>query len=225
MAPHANRRYDAEVKAFIAYLSTVLGMLLAMVLAAPPAKAFHAMPQIKPAVSTAPLRFEHLSLEDGLSQNAVLSMLQDRQGFLWFGTQDGLNRYDGYNFTVFKTDPENPSSISLASILDIEEDPDGLLWLGTWGGGLNRFDPATGKAVRFQNDPSAADSLGNDVVASVFGDSQGRLWIGTMGGGLNRLDRQTGRFVRYVHDSADPNSIASDYVSTCLLYTSPSPRD
>ena len=160
MAPHANRRYDAEVKAFVAYLSSVLGMLLAMVLAAPPAKAFHAMPQTKPAVPTAPLRFEHLSLEDGLSQNAVLSMLQDRQGFLWFGTQDGLNRYDGYNFTVFKTDPENPSSISLASILDIEEDPDGLLWLGTWGGGLNRFDPATGKAVRFQNDPSAADSLG-----------------------------------------------------------------
>ena len=216
MAPHANRRYDAEVKAFVAYLSSVLGMLLAMVLAAPPAKAFHAMPQTKPAVPTAPLRFEHLSLEDGLSQNAVLSMLQDRQGFLWFGTQDGLNRYDGYNFTVFKTDPENPSSISLASILDIEEDPDGLLWLGTWGGGLNRFDPATGKAVRFQNDPSAADSLGNDVVASVFGDSQGRLWIGTMGGGLNRLDRQTGRFVRYVHDSADPNSIASDYVSTIV---------
>src|SRR5512135_3509324 len=84
-------------------------------------------------------RFEHLTIEDGLSQNAGLAIFQDRKGYLWIGTQDGLNRYDGYNFKVYKHDPDNPKSISYNSILSIAEDRDGYLWIGTWGGGLNRF--------------------------------------------------------------------------------------
>src|SRR5574339_432614 len=85
------------------------------------------------------VRFEHLSIEDGLSQNAGLDIFQDSRGYLWIGTQDGLNRYDGYGFKIFKHDPDDPTSLSHNSILAVAEDTKGYLWIGTWGGGLNRF--------------------------------------------------------------------------------------
>src|SRR5574339_416633 len=85
------------------------------------------------------VRFEHLSIEDGLSQNAGLTIFQDSRGYLWIGTQDGLNRYDGYGFKIFKHDPDDPTSLSHNSILAVAEDTNGYLWIGTWGGGLNRF--------------------------------------------------------------------------------------
>ncbi len=80
------------------------------------------------------VRFEHLTVENGLSQNAGLAIFQDSKGYLWVGSQDGLNRYDGYSFKVFKHDPDDPNSISHNSILAITEDKDGYLWIGTWGG-------------------------------------------------------------------------------------------
>ena len=86
------------------------------------------------------VRFERISLEQGLSQNSVVSILQDRQGFMWFGTQDGLNRYDGYRFRVFKHDPDNPVSLGNNYIQTLYEDRDGVLWIGTRGGILHKFN-------------------------------------------------------------------------------------
>src|SRR5512146_2499671 len=113
-------------------------------LAGKTAESIHAAPLVRqgPALGSV-VCFEHLTIQDGLSQNAGLAIFQDSRGFLWIGTQDGLNRYDGYSFRVFKHDAENAASISHNSILSIAEDRDGFLWIGTWGGGLNRFDPAT----------------------------------------------------------------------------------
>ena len=91
-----------------------------------------------------PLRFGSLSLEQGLSQSVVNVTYQDREGYLWFGTQDGLNRYDGYHFTIFRPDLENPSSLNDRHILSIIEDTQGSLWIGTLLGGLNRYDRMTG---------------------------------------------------------------------------------
>ena len=88
------------------------------------------------------IRFKHLSIEHGLSQSTVNCILQDRNGFMWFGTQDGVNRYDGYTFTIYKNDLQNENTISHNFILSIFEDRQGILWIGTNGGGLNRFDPA-----------------------------------------------------------------------------------
>jgi len=87
------------------------------------------------------IRFEQLSLDNGLSQSAVNVILQDRQGFLWVGTEDGLNRYDGYNFKVYKPDSDNPNSLSDRWITSLAEDAQGYLWVGTRLGGLNRYDP------------------------------------------------------------------------------------
>jgi hypothetical protein len=94
-----------------------------------------------------PLAFKHLTIDDGLSQSLIHAILQDRKGYMWFGTQDGLNRYDGYRFTVFKNDPFDSTSISGNEVTALYEDRDGNLWIAA--GMLNRFDPATERFERY----------------------------------------------------------------------------
>jgi two-component system sensor histidine kinase ChiS len=159
------------------------------------------------------IRFDHISIQEGLSQSVVSAILQDSQGFMWFGTQDGLNRYDGYEFKIFKQDPENPQSLSSNFILAIFEDRDGILWIGTNGGGLNRFDRETEQFTAFFNDPADADSLSSNFISEIFEDHEGVLWIGTIGGGLDQLDRETGRFIHYPNDPENPQSLVGNTVS------------
>ncbi len=128
------------------------------------------------------VRFEHITIEDGLSQNAGLAIFQDSRGYLWIGTQDGLNRYDGYGFKVYKHDPEDPTTISHNSILSMAEDKNGSLWIGTWGGGLNRYDPATETFTRYLPDPKDPASISNGTINSIKGDTNGDLWIATLAG-------------------------------------------
>jgi ligand-binding sensor domain-containing protein/signal transduction histidine kinase len=152
-----------------------------------------------PALSQGPapdLPFRRISPEDGLSQSVVLCMLQDRRGYMWFGTEDGLNRYDGYSFVTYRHDPLDSNSLSSSYIWSIHEDRDGLLWIGTWGGGINSLDPDRGRVVRYQYDPSDSTTLSHDRVTGITEDSLGTLWACTAGGGLNRFDRAAQRFVR-----------------------------
>ena len=86
------------------------------------------------------IRFDHLSIEQGLSQCTVFCIFQDSKGFMWFGTGDGLNKYDGYRFTDYRYDPKNPHSLSSNIIYTIHEDRQGQFWIGTARGGLNKFD-------------------------------------------------------------------------------------
>ncbi|MCB1602903.1 MAG: hypothetical protein KDI66_23000, partial [Xanthomonadales bacterium] len=125
------------------------------------------------------VQFEHLNIEDGLSQNAGLAIFQDSRGYLWIGTQDGLNRFDGYSFKIYKHDPNDPNSLSHNSILSITEDKDGNLWIGTWSGGLNCFDPATETFTQYLSNPEDASSLSDGTVTSLRVDSNGSLWVGT----------------------------------------------
>jgi len=136
------------------------------------------------------INFDHISLEDGLSQNNVFGVLQDYKGFMWFGTEDGLNMYDGYKFKVFKPDLDNPYSISDGYILAIFEDRSFTLWIGTGSGGLNRFDRETGRFKYYQHQADNPNSLSYDCVTSIRECSKqpGKLWIGTRGGGLNKFD-------------------------------------
>ena len=105
------------------------------------------------------IKFERISLEHGLSQSAVNCIAQDNRGFLWFGTQDGLNKYDGQNFKVYMHNKSDPHSISNNHIRVICKDRDGTLWIGTNGGGLNKFNPETERAVRYTHDASNPQSL------------------------------------------------------------------
>jgi len=158
------------------------------------------------------IQFGHLTIDDGLSQSAGLAIFQDSRGFLWIGSQDGLNRYDGYTFQVFKHDQDDPRSISHNSVLSITEDKDGYLWVGTWGGELNRFDPITETFVRYRNNPNEPSSLSNDTVTSIKEDSSGALWVGTLAG-LNRYTPSTDAFDRFKNDPDNPDSLSSNAIS------------
>src|SRR3954467_6673476 len=107
-----------------------------------------------PAAAQERVAFRHLTIADGLSQNAVSAIVQDRRGFMWFGTKDGLNRYDGYQFVVFRHNPFDSTSISDSEISIVFEDSHGRLWVGTRGGGLNRFDRTHERFSRVGDGPT-----------------------------------------------------------------------
>ncbi|MEW5868728.1 MAG: two-component regulator propeller domain-containing protein [Chloroflexota bacterium] len=165
------------------------------------------------SVPTPDIRFENLSVEDGLSTEIIYSIWQDSLGFLWIGTYSGLHRYDGDQFKIYEHDPLDPNSLSNNIIFTVYEDHQGELWVGTFGGGLNRFDRQNDQFIRYQHDPDDPDSLGENIIYSILEDSSGNLWIATYGGGLDRYDRQNDRFIHYQHSDDDPGSISSDYVS------------
>ncbi len=156
-------------------------------------------------------RFEHLSVEDGLSHSAIMAIAQDRYGFLWIGTRNGLNRYDGYRFRVFQHDPEDPTSLADSDIDSIYEDRSGELWIGT-SGGLHRFDRAEERFIRYLHDPEDPRSLSHNFVTAIFEDHTRTLWIATYGG-LNRLAAD-GAFQHYLHDPADARALSDSWVET-----------
>ena len=160
------------------------------------------------------ISFSHLSLEEGLSQSIIEQIVQDRTGFMWFATEDGLNRFDGYRFAVYRNVPSDPQSLSYNELKALYEDRDGHLWVGIFASGLNRFDPATEKVVRYQHDHNRPGSLAADTVRCVLEDRTGRLWVGTEGGGLDLLDRSTGTFTHHQADPDDPGSISHNDVRT-----------
>lgn len=157
------------------------------------------------------IRFRHVSLEQGLSQSMVFCILQDSSGFMWFGTQDGLNKYDGYEFQVYRPDPENPRSISNNNISTLFEDSKGQLWIGTNGGGLNRFNREMEEFVHYRNNPDDAASISNDSVLVIFEDNNGNLWVGTQDG-LNKYNPDTDSFTIYRNNPDDPASLSSNGV-------------
>ena len=161
------------------------------------------------------LRFERFSSQQGLSEGIVGCSLLDRQGFLWFGTEDGLNRFDGYEFRVFRHRVDDPESLSYSEVKCFAEDGAGNLWVGTFGG-LNRFDPVSETFERFVHRRGEPHSPGGDIVRALCFDRGGALWVGTQGDGLDRFDPSTGRFEHFRHDPHDPGSLAHDDVRALL---------
>ena len=154
---------------------------------------------LAPGRALAP-KVTHLTSDDGLSQNRIYSILQDRRGFMWFATQDGLNRYDGNTFVVYKNNPDDPNTLSTSLIQSLIEDGHGYLWIGTWGG-LDKFDPTTERFTHYRYNPDNPNSISGDAIKSIAQDSRGYLWVGTVDEGLNKLDPATETFTRYRNDS------------------------
>lgn len=150
-------------------------------------------PASLPEICNCVLRFDHISIEEGLSQSSVRVILQDRRGFMWFGTEDGLNRYDGYTFKSYKPDLYSPNSISDRWITAIVEDADGYLWVGTRQGGLNRYDPGTDTFTRFLHDDQNASSLRSNQINVLLLDHANNLWVGT-NSGVDRFQRESQSF-------------------------------
>lgn len=150
---------------------------------------------IVPQLFAGKLSFNSITIEDGLSQNTVYCILQDSKGFLWFGTQDGLNQYDAYNFKIFTNDLENPAGISGRQILNLHEDKFQNIWIGTQEGGLSIYDPKQNKFTIFKHSPENAESLPHNHVTAIAensGDPAGNVWIGTFGG-LTRISTKDGK--------------------------------
>lgn len=138
------------------------------------------------------IRFSLISNEHGLSNNTIECIYQDHKGFIWFGTRDGLNKYDGYTITVFKTNVKDANSISDNYVKCIYEDRNRQLWIGT-SNGLNRFNADKNSFIRFKHLPGESATISNNYINCIYEDNKGFLWIGTSGG-LNLFNRQAGAF-------------------------------
>jgi len=162
------------------------------------------------------IKFEHISVEQGLSHTKVFCIFQDSKGFMWFGTGDGLNKFDGYNFTVYRHNPADSSTLSNGSIKDVYEDQSGNLWIATSGGGINRFDRETVTFTRFtfdQNNPVSIPSNFTNIITSFNYSDKETFWIGTSEG-LSKFDPETEQFTHLPHtDKGYPYS----YIATMVV--------
>ncbi|TXD53164.1 response regulator [Polaribacter sp. IC066] len=155
--------------------------------------------------------FEKLSNSDGLSQSSVIAFNQDKFGQIWIGTRDGLNKYDGNTFTVYRNEIDNPLSISNNDILAIEEDNDGFIWVGTQSG-LNRYNPKTNTFKRYFNSVDSTSSLTNNKIFTIKLISNGEIWVGTSLG-ISVYDKATDSFKNFVKTKSK-NSISNNQIST-----------
>ncbi|MGA3157435.1 MAG: two-component regulator propeller domain-containing protein, partial [Steroidobacteraceae bacterium] len=185
-----------------------LGTALALSLCVVPLSARVPVPAVRP------LYFEHLSTHDGLSQSTVMSMFQDSQGYLWLGTESGLDRYDGNSIREYRRERGNAQALASDYIWSIAEDAHGDLWLATDGGGVERWDRHSDRFQQFRHDPLHPETLASDAVRTLLIDSQGRIWAGTLNQGLDVLDPRTGVARHFRHREGDPRSLASDAVLT-----------
>ncbi|MET0983056.1 MAG: two-component regulator propeller domain-containing protein [Telluria sp.] len=161
------------------------------------------------------LRFEHFSVEDGLAQESVLSMVQDADGFMWFGTQYGLSRFDGYRFHNFRNVPGDPTTLPNNWIKVLHVDPKGRLWIGT-DGGLARYDPATQGFHHYLPEEPARRGNGNRHVHAIIDDRKDGLWLGTADG-LQHFDIASSHFTTWHHVPGDPQSLAGDDIGALVL--------
>jgi signal transduction histidine kinase/CheY-like chemotaxis protein/ligand-binding sensor domain-containing protein len=161
------------------------------------------------------LKFEHLGKKEGLSQINVGCIIQDSKGFIWIGTRDGINRYDGYNFISYKYDAQDPTSISSSMVADIAEDKEGNIWIATIIG-LNKFVRDKGTFVHYYHDEKNSNSLADNILNKLAVDDKGNLWIGSQNG-LDYLDTKTNKFTHYKHDDKNTASLSSNVVSTLYI--------
>ena len=169
----------------VGWCSKLLSLLLISIIA------------IKATAEQPDLYFKRLSKENGLSHNKVNCILQDQRGFTWIGTDDGLNRYDGNNFFVYKNRPGSSLSVSGNTITDIHEDKQGVLWIASADGGLTRYDYRLAPSQQFRHfkhNPSNKNSIPVNIINAIAEDQYGYLWLATGGAALLRFDKQKENF-------------------------------
>ncbi len=179
--PRKNEMKRASRAAVHLLSAAVLTVLFAVVPA-------HAEPDVHP------MRFDHLTLDNGLSQSSVIAIEQDAEGFMWFGTENGLNRFDGYDIRHFRRERGNPAALRNDFVYALAEAPDGGLWIGTNGGGLALLDADRDTVTTWLHDADDATSIAGNIVRVMLADSDGRLWLGLRGAGLDRFDPAAGTF-------------------------------
>lgn len=163
------------------------------------------------------IRFDRISSDQGLSQSVITSIIQDHQGFMWIGTQNGLNRFDGYSFKVFKQDPKVPSSLTHNWVTAIFEDSAHQVWVGTESGGVDCFSPDKNGFIHFRlsrNKNSLPEYVpGINAIKAIVEDHDGKLWIGSQGGGLLCLNPKTKKWEKHIlHEPGKSDSLCSNRI-------------
>ncbi len=169
------------------------------------------------AADAPPLVVTHLTTADGLPDGAVHTILQDSQGFMWFGTEDGLVRYDGQQLVRYAYSPEAKGGLPGNFIRRIAAGPDHNLWVAIKNGGIARWNRSSNDFTVFRHEPRDPNSLGSDEVRALAVDAGGRVWIGTTDAGLDVLDPRSHHIEHLRHDPANPASLASDHVTALTL--------
>ena len=160
------------------------------------------------------LKLDKIGLEQGLSQLTVYAITQDAQGFMWFGTDDGLNRYDGYSIKVFKHNPNNSNSVTDNSIVALLNDSNGDLWIGSRRGGVDRYDITRNKFYHYKHISADSTTISDNSVSTLFKDSHGNIWVGTRKG-LNRYNYSDNTFTRFNLEPKD--SFNMDAISVTAI--------
>jgi ligand-binding sensor domain-containing protein len=156
------------------------------------------------------IKFDHITVDDGLSNNFVRSIVQDNMGFMWFATEDGLNKFDGYTFTVYRNDPNDSTSLSENKVEVLQVDKNGIIWVGTNGGGLNAFNPQTEEFTRYNMAPDDLYGISNQFIYDMYADKSGQLWISVQGKGLYKFDPGTKKITHYPYNPNDPNTVSTN---------------
>jgi signal transduction histidine kinase/ligand-binding sensor domain-containing protein/DNA-binding response OmpR family regulator len=163
------------------------------------------------------LHFTNLDTRNGLSENNVTSILQGSKGFMWIGTRDGLNRFDGTSFKIYRNRYKDFSSLSNDYIIDLAEDRHGNIWIGTNEGGLNKFDRKKNRFYRYTHHENDKNSISGDHINKIATDQDGTLWLAT-NNGLDHFDPKRGSVVaHYVTNSTSETSISTNAVTTVLI--------
>lgn len=164
-----------------------------------------------PVIDKQDIHFTRLSVNGKSLQSRIPNIVQDDYGFLWFGTSDGLYKYDGYSLKAYRHERGNPNSLADDLIDYVYKDRDGTLWIGSRHGGLDRLDPNRDTFTHYRHESGKAATLADDDVNYVYRDRSGKLWIGT-GEGLDRLDSASGTFLHYRHDPHDSGSLTGNNI-------------
>ncbi|NGP77837.1 response regulator [Balneolaceae bacterium YR4-1] len=168
------------------------------------------------------VNFRHITIDDGLSQNAVYAILQDSRGFMWFGTKDGLNRYDGRNFVVYQHNPFDSTSISNAYVTRLVEDRNANIWTGSLTGDINILNTETGIFCKVPLENETGESLVTNEITDIAEGVDGNMWIATKGDGLIEIlvDKSDGcnyGYRQYLHDPANDRSLNSNRVGNLFF--------
>ena len=161
--------------------------------------------------------FKRYTIDDGLSQSSVYAIAEDRLGFMWFSTQDGLNRFDGYTFTVFRNHPQDTTTLSDNYCWTLIPSRRGGLWVGTYDGGVCYYDPITETFTQYRAGATNAPQLLVNNIPALLEEPSGVLWIGSWGGGLYRFDPSTDEWSVFLHDEQDAHSLISNRISSFAL--------
>ncbi len=161
--------------------------------------------------------FDRLGIDQGLGSERVQVITQDREGFLWIGTWNGLYRYDGHQFRLFEHNTSDPQSLGQDGVFALLAARDGGLWVGLGEGGIDRFDPSTGGFVHHRSDPATPLAFFSGPVTALAEDSQGDIWFSLGSEGVCQLNPLTGAIRRFRHDPADQTSLVSDATLSLLF--------